>query len=551
MSFVVQELCNEVRRAETAHAARLTVNSEEILASILEVLESSRSEGTRALLLDGITAMTSVCIMQEGELTAADPPVNPNRGSNISKTLAKGLPAITHGIWKILTCPVRRTYSWRERVAALDVICGLARLRSLHGTRGPLGEHRVKLIQAATQSKRDCIDGVRKAAGRALDALGASKAEYIQLQRCGKASPDTVSLGGRAAGNILSETKAGYLETQQGVGKGRKKKNALEVLMKKKEKLSGKHGQRGERKQTGPSPERGETSVVSHRGVKDSHDQQPDGAPSLMVALLSAADTPKSSNEPTEAEKHNANDSTSRRFSSTRVLKGSSRAPEEIDVDHENKWMDSKGAPCSPDGRHAVSTAEGGNALEDAGLHRDSHYIPIEDIKSKTTVDSTSFPVDMVGVTLASAQVALGSQSPSPCQAADVAQSPSASRPHMQDDAPVATVSAACNVSPAIDGDVRVGTISLLRNISQKSDNISNVLTALSQRLLGMEKSLEVTTSELESTLLGSISVKIYLTIFVNRVPYVLLMIPSRGPRKQILYHMCRWHHIHGRHNGL
>lgn len=170
----LQDLCEDVRRAEEAHAARLTANSEEILGSLLEALDSSRSAGTRGPLLDAISAMAELAGAHEARLVAT---ASAGDGGHLAQTLGKGLLAVVRPVEDILTSRSRKAYTWKERASALRLVRNLAVLPGLRGPEGPLGEHRATMIRGAVDCKRDSVAAVREAAVRALGALEASEAE--------------------------------------------------------------------------------------------------------------------------------------------------------------------------------------------------------------------------------------------------------------------------------------------------------------------------------------------------------------------------------------
>lgn len=160
------------------------MNSEEILASLLEALGNGRSEATRAQLFNAMAAMARSCVIH------GDAELQPGTGipktvvatapggvSGISATFKKGLPAVARAVLEVLNCPIRRAYTWKEREAALEVIASLAVLVDLRGVEGPLGEHRAKFVQGATGAKHDSVAAVREAAQKSLAALEATDAE--------------------------------------------------------------------------------------------------------------------------------------------------------------------------------------------------------------------------------------------------------------------------------------------------------------------------------------------------------------------------------------
>eukprot|EP00752_Nemacystus_decipiens_P002970 g2759.t1 len=181
-----EDFCARINLARVAHHARLTVNSEEILASLLDALGNGRPEATRAQLFDAIAALAQSFALYGGpdlqdsdaalETSAAEAAAS-RRLNGIPSTLQKGLPAIARAILEVLDCPVRRAYTWKERKAALEVTTSLAVLTELRGTHGPLGEHRAKLIQGASRGKHDSVAAVREAAIEALAALEATEAD--------------------------------------------------------------------------------------------------------------------------------------------------------------------------------------------------------------------------------------------------------------------------------------------------------------------------------------------------------------------------------------
>ncbi|CAM9858287.1 unnamed protein product, partial [Ectocarpus sp. 13 AM-2016] len=179
-----EDFCTGVSLAQASHHVRLTVNSEEILASLLEALGNGRSEATRAQLFNAMAAMARSCV------THGDTELQPETGTpkmvmatapgvvrGISATFKKGLPAVARAVLDVLNSPVRRAYTWKERQAALEVIASLAVLVDLRGVQGPLGEHRAKFVQGATRAKHDSVAAVREVARKSLAALEATDAE--------------------------------------------------------------------------------------------------------------------------------------------------------------------------------------------------------------------------------------------------------------------------------------------------------------------------------------------------------------------------------------
>lgn len=217
-----QDFCAEVKLAEAAHHARLTVNSEEILACLLEALGSGRSEGTRAELFNAVAAMARSCAIygpsqetSDGLPTIAEFDLGGQPARGLLATLRKGLPAIVQAVSTVLDCPVRRAFSWKERKAALDLIVALAALRDLRGPEGPLGEHRLQLIHGATTGKRDSVAAVREAAVQSLAALEATGVE--------KTERETLKTGMISCLGTLGDGSRGLGETGRSVDDTRNK----------------------------------------------------------------------------------------------------------------------------------------------------------------------------------------------------------------------------------------------------------------------------------------------------------------------------------------
>ncbi|CAM9948679.1 unnamed protein product [Scytosiphon promiscuus] len=178
-----EDFCARASRAQAAHHNKVTVYSEEILASLLEALSNGRSQATRSYLFKAMVAMADSCVVHaEGgqspaTLMNSTVAAEMREPRGMVATLKKGLPAIVRAVLEVLECPVRRVYTWKEREAALEVITSLAVLVDLRGVEGPLGEYRAKLIQGATKGKHDSVAAVRKAASESLSVLQATDAE--------------------------------------------------------------------------------------------------------------------------------------------------------------------------------------------------------------------------------------------------------------------------------------------------------------------------------------------------------------------------------------
>lgn len=216
-----QDFCIGVNLAKTAHHARLTVHSEEVLASLLEALGNGRSEATSGQLFDTMTAMANSCATYEadelapsGEVLKKAEAADGGTLKGISATLKKGLPAIVRAVLHVLDCPVRRSHTWKERKAALDMVTSLAVLNYLRGAEGPLGEHRAKLIQGSTRGKHDSVAAVRGAASEALVALEATDLEEGKGQNRRPVSAPTgaraLGWGGRAVGTPAAEARQNF-----------------------------------------------------------------------------------------------------------------------------------------------------------------------------------------------------------------------------------------------------------------------------------------------------------------------------------------------------
>lgn len=194
VSALLQDFCTEAERAAAAHFARLTVNSEEILASFLEALDHKRTEKTRGQILTAVAAMAQ-SLGDNADLENPDNGVSATsgRGGGILATLRKGLPAVARAVVTIMECTTRGAYTWKERRAALEVVIAFAALQDLRGPDGhPLGEHRARLIRGSLRGKRDSVAAVREAALGALAALEAPETKHSCSRR---KTPDATSTG--------------------------------------------------------------------------------------------------------------------------------------------------------------------------------------------------------------------------------------------------------------------------------------------------------------------------------------------------------------------
>ncbi|CAM9288605.1 unnamed protein product [Ectocarpus fasciculatus] len=231
-----EDFCTGVNLAQASHHARLTVNSEEILACLLEALGNGRSEATRAQLFNAIAAMARSCVthgdteLQAETGTPTTVVATAPRGVRvISATFKKGLPAVARAVLEVLNCPIRRAYTWKEREAALEVITCLAVLVDLRGVEGPLGEHRAKFVQGATGAKHDSVAAVREAARKSLVALEATDAEEGKRKNCPRLLPQA-SVGPHTRGGKDAEiSSAGMIRRlrpeKTGQSKAVKKQN--------------------------------------------------------------------------------------------------------------------------------------------------------------------------------------------------------------------------------------------------------------------------------------------------------------------------------------
>lgn len=515
-----QDFCARINHAQAAHHARLTVNSEEILASLLEALGNGRSEATRGQLFDATAALARSFALHGGEdledsgdatkTSAAEAATGPGP-KGIPATLKKGLPAIACAVLEILDCPVRRAYTWKERKAALEVIASLAALVDLRGVHGPLGEHRAKLIQGASRCKHDSVANVREAAIEALAALEATEADESKPE---KRRPFSAPAGvKRFAGSAMEIARKFRKEDRGGFGKGAgapMKSKTLDGIVRKAAKAKVAAAEAAQH-ETGPDREylEGDTKrrqkqeeqehalatdtlvpVLSDRTPSASSvGQDPLVASNCKQPAATQTDqenleAPFSAIDGRESEQVNDDNGAADRRKSTQLVP-ESNDPREFD-----------GANREPRERSGTQSSE---EKKDSApqVHADAaepeekgHGVPIPPRRPASS-EAKRAPADVV-VSVSDQrppQVVL-SQSvqvvPQLQEAKQLAAVPSG-----HPSGAVAEVASSLLPVP-MHGEMQVDTLRLLEHLDTKTDKITNVLDGLDRRLLGVERTLVV-----------------------------------------------------------
>lgn len=273
---LLQNFCAEAERAVAAHFSRLTVNSEGILASLLEVLDHNRTEKTRDQILTAVAAMAQ-SVGDNAELECPDNGVS-GRGGVMLATLRKGLPAVVRAVATVMECTAKGAYTWKERKAALEVVVAFAVLQDLRGPDGhPLGEHRARLIQGSLRCKRDSVATVREAALAALAALEAS--ETLEAKPTGfrnnlrGARRSGAGMGGASMGEHYLKGRSNHTQIMQ---------NLDEVLVK--------VAKRGAVKE-GPPSAAAAADIARKDGVKDYRDIPKHARANSSPRVRAGADT--------------------------------------------------------------------------------------------------------------------------------------------------------------------------------------------------------------------------------------------------------------------
>ncbi|CAM9712937.1 unnamed protein product, partial [Laminaria digitata] len=519
-----EDFCAEIKLAEAAHHARLTVNSEEILACLVESLDSGRSEGTRAELFNAVAAMANSCAnhghppaktsdehpaivtglaekLSVTELSAHPTGIELVLGG-MSATLRKGLPAIAHAVSVVLDCPVRRAFAWKERKAALDLIVALAVLRDLGGPEGPLGEHRLRLIQGATRGKRDSVAAVREAAVRSLEALGATtgggaedKLDFSQETRnkpivssCLLGSP--LGGGGSRGGVMrgpeipLADTRNNKYHQSGGVGAPSELKK-LNEKTKKKKTLDG--ALRRWEKAADDAAEAAERKIERFREHRDEgrKDQQQrrrrwraEQVPAEEEAPLLLGETPVTNSTPS-APNHERSPSSSGASSSgdgenqqeRRSTSPQKRSPSRGDGEQQERrhpTSPQKRLPSSGDGEHQQERRPTSPQNRSPSVQ-----VSMTSIVPKLEQELPEAPVLGAAAGAAAAAAAAAGRGGGKEGSASMVAAPSSS-----------------SLLPPMNGGIQADTARLLQHLCNKTDTIASVLESLGQRVVGMERTL-------------------------------------------------------------
>lgn len=523
-----QDFCVGVNLAKAAHHARLTVHSEEALASLLEALGNGRSEATRGQLFDAIAAMANSCATYEGdELEPSD--VTPKTAAaadggglrGIAATLKKGLPAIVRAVLQVLDCPVRRAHTWKERKAALEAIVSLAVLTHLRGAEGPLGEHRAKLIQGSTRGKHDSVAAVRGGASEALVALEATEAEEGKgdCRRPVSAPAGARPLGwggsgvGTPAAEVRQSLRAGEIRDSACTRQTTKRNKLGGVVMKARRaendaaeasqreiehdrvsrKVGGNDGRQGQEEIAMESPQQeltvGPTPSASSAEScsKSSKDSEQDPPQPSQVNIKSSLHVAGGCGSEQSIDHH---DTTERRKSTPRVN------PEILDT----------GDPSSVDGVGSTS-----HEREERHSSEEGISIPradnVEVGEAEEKEDSVLMPARRPAepeVKNGPIEAIVATPDPKPLQtvlptAVHLVRSraqaiaPQEAKDVVTSSLDTAAGPAALASLPApMHGGVQVDTFRLLTHLNDKTNSIASVLDGLDQRLLGMERTLVV-----------------------------------------------------------
>ena len=558
----LQEFCAEIELAEAAHHARLTVNSEEILACLLESLDSGRSEGTRAELFNAVAAMARSCAIH------GHPPTTPGRvpigteleteleveAGGLSATLGKGLPAIAHAVSAVLGCPLRRAFAWKERKAALDLIAALAVLGDLRGPEGPLGEHRLRLIQGATRGKRDSVAAVREAAVRALEALGAActedpgrETQKMSVSSCLEGSPlrslrggvrgpelpvsDTRNNHHRQSGEVRASVHAknrqhqsGEVEPSSGLDKVKEKKKTLGGALKKWEWAARDAADAAERKTERFREHRDEgRKAQQRRRAEFPAEAQHEEAPmaNFTPSALSKEERHPSSGDGEQQERR----PTSPPIRSSSVPTDE-REDRNVDIRDRRKSALLLGTPrASENGPEADSADDVDRAQpepeEGANTSQaDTTALAAELEPRHEEGDIPPARLDGAGVAEVKQQDSVREVAPLPHQRTLQTTTPSSVQqnvqvsvtsivPKLEQEHPEAAVVGAVRAAsgggqrpasmlapssllPPMNGGIQADTARLLQHLCSKTDTIASVLESLGQRVVRMERTLEV-----------------------------------------------------------
>lgn len=519
-----QDFCSDIKRAEVAHFVRLAVNSEEVLASLLEALDSNRSEGTRAQLLNAIASMAHSRANHEIDLETPNEISTATGCTGLSATLVKGLPAVASAVVAVMNCPARRTFTWKERQAAMEVVVAFAVLQDLRGPEGPLGEHRAKSIQASIIGKRDSVGAVREAAARSLAALEATEAERSRKDKTqGMASSGLGFLGagvGRGVGATDGKTKTSYRAGATVDSKFLHKKKTLDGLIAKAERATTKdvpdaaehhaedrarHGRQDHQpkphdkagqddthtlQDVSPTNQASSAPEYRPRLSNDSQQQKPSVpinttplSPTEEIWSTKESDSVSAPNQPTSEHPERprtADTGTEGRVEDSMV----DGAPSELH--HDRSCSEREIPPVAG----AVAPAE--PKVNDGAMRSQRREIKAESkhayaqavvVSDSQRLDTVSLPVERP------VNVSLQVKAPH-AERNVVAPSPGVGS---------AGTVAPSSMPPPIRERLQVDTVRLLRRLNDKTDGIADVLKSLDQRLGGMDNSIAVRTSRRQS----------------------------------------------------
>lgn len=422
----------------------------------------------------------------------------------LSASLKKGLPAIVCAVLAILECSIRRAYTWRERAAALELVSSLSVLPALSGSQRPLGENRVRVIRGCVSAKHDSVAAVREAAGRALAALGATEVEESQ-ERKGLTGSWARS---RGTGVTIADLKRTYRAKQEEISKeeSSKKKKTLGATVNRAarenrdvdaEKCSVEKSEVA--KDTLEKRVREKSAATKRRTYREHQGLKVD--PDERAVLADVLNTPLSGAFSVEGgpEVPRAGGDDTRKGEIVLVQQEASwPLPDDNRGAHEEQkkvrrpWeissspvKDQSSRDPPPEGEIKRETQETRPVTEkEQRIAYDTKASPLE-----PTAHAPNSPVQVLTIV------------PEPLQAA-APPSTTASRaenatpkPEGGPDSAASTGSGGGECIPVPrEGNIHVHTVRLLRHLNKKSDGISNILSRLDQRLLGLEKSLVVGT---------------------------------------------------------
>lgn len=479
------------------------MNSEEILAYLLEALDSNRSEGTRAQLFNAIGAMARSCSTHENQLETSNFFSTAATLSGLSATLTKGLPAIVGAILVVLECPIRRSYTWKERKATLELVVSLTTLIEFRGPEGPLGEHRAKLIIGSIRGKHDSAAAVREVASQALEALEAVEAEIGQAENGGRATANFGITSNGEGFDKISIIRAGEVKRSKKLAIKRKNlEGVMEKTMRANKKSvqaiehDEKHNQDGQEwgrgahqhrqaKEKTESPQEEPTeSPTPSVSSSEKKFQSSRGGQKLQQSLTRRVDSTAPS--PTE-EFGSRNENTSEPVR----LKSKPLEPRSIqESGTESGLSDTNLAPRLLETRRSteketpppVDAAEVDNIEDDPPLQRK--------IKSANTKHASA-PANMAALELQPPKTAMPLASGSVQVALQpvtlhAVETPIQVRPSTEVD------SIPSSLPPPTHAGAQVDTLCLLRHLNVKTDDIASLLSNLDRRLLDMEKTFVV-----------------------------------------------------------